>query len=89
MHRFQDFEDWAKDHLGQGYSLEREDHTYIDPVTRWAAVAYRAGHSAGAQSGMADAARICEARAAAYGDLECQPAIEGAHCADAIRAATI
>lgn len=37
------FETWAKEHLGQGYSLEREDHTYINPVTRWAFVAYKAG----------------------------------------------
>jgi hypothetical protein len=37
------FEDWAKDHLGQGYSLVREDGAYVDPVTRWAAIAFRAG----------------------------------------------
>lgn len=37
-----DFHTWAKDHLGQGYSREREDGTYIDPVTRWAYVAWKA-----------------------------------------------
>lgn len=37
------FEAWAKDHLGQGYSLEREDHTYSDKVTRWAFRAWKAG----------------------------------------------
>lgn len=37
------FETWAVNHLGQGYSLEKEDHTYSDKVTRWAFVAYKAG----------------------------------------------
>ena len=36
------FESWAKDHLGQGYPLTMEDHTYVCPVTRWAFVAFRA-----------------------------------------------
>lgn len=38
-----EFEDWAKEHLGQGYSLETEEHTYVNPVTRWAFVAFKAG----------------------------------------------
>lgn len=40
------FEAWAKDHLGQGYSLEIEEHTYANPVTRWAFVAFKAGRAA-------------------------------------------
>jgi hypothetical protein len=36
------FEEWAKDHLGQGYSLEREEGSYIDRVTRWAYKAWTA-----------------------------------------------
>ena len=40
------FESWAKDHLGQGYPLTVEDHTYVSPVTRWAFKAYKAAHEA-------------------------------------------
>lgn len=36
------FEEWAKDHLGRGYSLEKEEGVYFHPVTRWAAKAYKA-----------------------------------------------
>lgn len=36
------FEQWAKKHLGQGYPLDKDDHAYIHPVTRWAAKAYKA-----------------------------------------------
>lgn len=43
------FEEWAKDHLGQGYSLEKAEGTYINPVTRWAAHAYAAGQRDGGQ----------------------------------------
>lgn len=37
-----EFMQWAIDNLGQGYSLEREDGTFVDPVTRWAFAAWRA-----------------------------------------------
>lgn len=40
---FAGFQAWAADNLGQGYSLAMEDHTFIDPVTRWAFAGYRAG----------------------------------------------
>lgn len=40
------FEEWAKEHLGQGYSLETEEHTYVNPVTRWAFAAFKAGRAA-------------------------------------------
>jgi hypothetical protein len=39
------FESWAEDHLGQGYPLTIDEHTYENPVTRWAFVAYRAAHN--------------------------------------------
>jgi hypothetical protein len=39
---WQAFGVWAKEHLGQGYSLEMEDHTYVCRVTRWAFVSFRA-----------------------------------------------
>lgn len=45
------FEAWAKEHLGQGYSLETEEHTYVNPVTRWAFVAFKAGRAALAAAG--------------------------------------
>lgn len=35
---------WAEDHLGQGYSLELDENTFIDPVTRWAEVAFRTNY---------------------------------------------
>lgn len=54
------FEDWAKDHLGQGYSLEIEEHTYANPVTRWAFVAFKAGRAILAAAGP-DAAPNVEA----------------------------
>ena len=52
------FELWAKDCLGQGYSLEKDEGVYISPVTRWAAKAYQAATER--------AAKLCEERAAAY-----------------------
>lgn len=51
------FEAWAKDHLGQGYSLEIEEHTYANPVTRWAFVAFKAGRAILAAAGP-DAAMV-------------------------------
>lgn len=42
----EDFENCAKHHLGQGYPLTVEDHTYMHPVTRWAFHAYRAAAAA-------------------------------------------
>lgn len=42
---------WAIDNLGQGYSLEREDGTFLDPVTRWAFKAWQArGQQAGGEA---------------------------------------
>jgi hypothetical protein len=40
------FESWAEYHLGQGYPLTMDEHTYENPVTRWAFVAYKAAHNA-------------------------------------------
>jgi hypothetical protein len=40
------FKEWAADHLGQGYSLEMEDGSFTDKVTRWAFIAYKAGLAA-------------------------------------------
>lgn len=37
------FETWAKDDLGQGYSLTQEEGRYVDRVTRWAFIAWKAG----------------------------------------------
>lgn len=37
------FEAWAKEHLGQGYSLEWDDGSYVHPVTRWCFKGYLAG----------------------------------------------
>lgn len=39
---FQAFMAWAEDHLGQGYSVEPEDGSFIDPVTRWAFNGFKA-----------------------------------------------
>lgn len=38
-----DFKEWAFDHLGQGYSLACVEGGLIDEVTRWAYIGYRAG----------------------------------------------
>lgn len=51
---FPSFIEWAKEHLGQGYSLELEDGTFVDPVTRWAFVAYKAGRKAAAMQRVRD-----------------------------------
>lgn len=34
---------WAKDHLGQGYSLACCEGTILDPVTSWAFKGFQAG----------------------------------------------
>lgn len=39
------FEAWARDHLGQGYSLEWDDGSYVHPVTRWCFKGYLEGRS--------------------------------------------
>jgi hypothetical protein len=36
------FEAWALVHLGQGYKLDKDEGTYINPVTRWAFRAWQA-----------------------------------------------
>jgi len=41
-----DFEAWALDHLGQGYPLTMDEHTYEHPVTRWAFRAWQAARAA-------------------------------------------
>ncbi|MES3041818.1 MAG: hypothetical protein V4730_11805 [Pseudomonadota bacterium] len=46
-----DFETWARDNLGQAYGLEREDGSYINPVTRWAFKAWLAALSQKAEPG--------------------------------------
>lgn len=56
------FEQWAKDHLGQGYSLTREDGNYLDPVTRWAFVAWKAGKKAKTKAIAATMANACAAQ---------------------------
>ena len=33
---FNDFMSWAKNHMGQGYSLEHEEGCFTNPVTKWA-----------------------------------------------------
>ena len=40
------FEAWARSHLGQGYPLDRDEGAYINPVTRWAFTAWKAGRAA-------------------------------------------
>jgi hypothetical protein len=57
---FARFEQWAKDHLGQGYSLECEEGTYVNRVTRWAYIASRAFYAEGFRAGMERAAVIAE-----------------------------
>lgn len=37
------FEEWAAEDLGQGYSLEMDEGVYVDRVTRWAFIAWKAG----------------------------------------------
>ncbi len=43
MTELEKFKIWADEHLGQGYSLDMEDGSFVDRVTRWAFVAYKAG----------------------------------------------
>ena len=50
---FHSFKFWAGEHLGQGYSLDLEDGSFADPVTRWAFIAYKAGIKRGAVDGEA------------------------------------
>lgn len=40
---------WAKDNLGQGYSLERDEGTFVYPVTRWAFKGFAAAMERSAQ----------------------------------------
>lgn len=76
------FEVWAKDHLGQGYGLEKDEGTYINPVTRWAAKAFRAGTSATAEH----CAVLCDEQAEFHQEMHNTQAEQAADaCAAAIR----
>lgn len=77
----ENFEAWATRRLGQGYSLEKDEGVYINPVTRWAEKAYHAATER--------AAKLCAA-------AEISPVIDDQdrlfnyavnHCAAAIRGA--
>lgn len=50
------FEAWAKEKLGQGYSLLIEEGVYFDKVTRWAFKAWKASR----QQALEEAAKVCE-----------------------------
>lgn len=56
------FKAWAEQHLGQGYSLETEEGTYVDKVTRWAFNGFKAGRrfQQAIQSDKPTAAQIIE-----------------------------
>lgn len=41
---------WARENLGQGYSLETDEGNFIDPVTCWAHIAYSAGLKEGSSN---------------------------------------
>jgi len=43
------FEEWARNHLGQGYPLTMDEHVYEHPVTRWAFKAWKASADRRAQ----------------------------------------
>lgn len=52
------FEAWARDNLGQGYSLEREEGVYIDRVTVWAYQAWKGRDKLAAQAVAAERERL-------------------------------